>query len=235
MTATNTGLKTLHAAHQRLHAVQEDLARGPRLIQARKMAVDKKKAELEALRQTLKQARVTADSKNLQLKTNENKINDLKAKLNAVGSNREYEILTGQIAADTMANSVMEDEILEALTKIDQVQIEVKQCEAEVAAAEAELAKVTADVAKKEAGLKEQAALFQAEVKAAEKVIPNDIAPQYQRAVQAFGADALASVHNRFCSNCNMQLTSQKMVELKGGKWMFCSCARLLYADPDEN
>ncbi len=235
MTATNQGLKTLHEVHQRLQAVQEDLTRGPRQIQSKKIAVDRKKTELEAFRQSLKQARMTADSKNLQLKTNENKINDLKTKLNAVGSNREYEILTGQIAADTMANSVLEDEILEALTKIDQVQIEVKQSEADVAAAEADLAKVTAEVSAREAGLQQQAAVLQAEVAKAEAFLPNDIVPQYRRAVQAFGADALASVQNRFCSHCNLQLTSQRMLELKGGKWMFCSCGRLMYAVADDN
>lgn len=232
MTAMNQGLKALHEVHQRLQEVQESLARGPRQIQAKKMVVDRKKTELENQRQALKQARLTADQKNLQLKTNENKINDLKSKLNAVGSNREYEILTGQIAADTMANSVLEDEILEALTKIDQVQIELKQAEQEVAAAEADLAKVTADVASRDAGLKEQLDTFQAEVAVAEKFLPNDIAPQYRRAVQAFGADALAAVENSNCSNCNIHLTQQKMVELKSGKWMFCSCGRLLYA-PD--
>ena len=235
MTATNQGLKTLHEVHQRLQAVQEDLARGPRQIQSKKIAVDRKKTELEAFRQALKQARLTADQKNLQLKTNETKIGELKSKLNAIGSNREYEILTGQIAADTMANSVLEDEILEALTKIDQVQIEVKQSEAEVAAAEAELTKITAEVAAREAGLKQQAEKFQAEVAEAEKFLPNDIVPQYRRAVQAFGADALTSVQNRYCSHCNLQLTSQRMLELKGGKWMFCSCGRLMYAVADED
>ena len=145
-------------------------------------------------------------------------------------SNREYEILTGQIAADTMANSVLEDEILEALTKIDQVQVDVKKGEQDVATAEADLAKVTKEVADREAGLKSQADTFQAEVAAAEKFLPNDIVPQYRRTVQAFGADALAAVENRFCTNCNIQLTSQKMVELKNGKWMFCTCGRLLYS-----
>ncbi len=235
MTAMNQGLKALHEVHQRLQAVQEDLARGPRQIQAKKTAVERKKAELDTQRQTLKQVRMTADQKNLQLKTNENKINELKTKLNAVGSNREYEILTGQIAADTMANSVLEDEILEALTKIDQVQIELKHVEQEVAAAETDLAKITADVAAREAGLREKAETYQAEVASAEKFLPNDIVPQYRRAVQAFGADALAAVDNRFCSNCNMQLTSQRMLELKGGKWMFCSCGRLMYAVAGDN
>ena len=45
----------------------------------------------------------------------------LKAKLNAAASNREYQALKDQIAADQMAGSVLADEILEALEKIDEL------------------------------------------------------------------------------------------------------------------
>lgn len=227
--ASAQALTALHQLHLRLQEVQEELARGPRSINARKAAVEKKRTELEARRQKLKQLKVAADQKNLQLKTNENKIADLRSKLNVAVSNREYDIIHGQIDADTMANSVLEDEILETLTRIDQAQVEVKQAEQDVAAAEADLQKVAADVQAREPGLQEKAAGLQTEVAAAEKFLPPDIVPQYRRAVQAFGADALAAVNNKICTSCNLQLTSQKIVELNTGKLMFCGCGRLLY------
>jgi len=233
MASSSQALKTLHELHQKLQLVQEELARGPRQINAKRLGVEKKKTELDNRRQKLKQLKLTADQKNLQLKTNENKIAELRAKLNLAASNREYEIITGQIEADTMANSVLEDEILETLTKIDQAQGEVKQGEQDVATTEADLKKVTADAQAREPGLTEQARAFEAEVAAAETVLPPDMLPQYRRAVQAYGADALAAVENRFCSSCNLQLTMQKIVELGAGKLMFCSCGRLLYL-PDK-
>jgi len=233
MVSSSQALKTLHELHQRLQEVQEDLARGPRQIQAKKKSIEKRKTDLEHRRQKLKQLKLTADQKNLQLKTNENKIADLRAKLNLAASNREYEIITGQIDADTMANSVLEDEILEALTMIDQAQAEVKQAEQDVATAEAELKKLTADVQAVEPGLTDRARQLAAEVADAEKVLPDDIVPQYRRAVQAYGADALAAVEDRNCTSCHMQLTMQKMVELGAGKLMFCTCGRLLYL-PDK-
>jgi predicted nucleic acid-binding Zn-ribbon protein len=229
MAASSLALKTLHELHQQLQEVQEALARGPRQSSAKQLVVDKKKAELEARRERHKQARLTADQKNLQLKTNEGKIAELRNKLNVATSNREYEILNSQIAADTMAKSVLEDEILEALTKIDQAQVEVKQGEAEVAAAEADLKKVVADAQAREPGLAEKAKDLSVQVAEAEKILPGDFVLQYRRAVAAFGAEALAPVLNRCCSCCNMQLTMQKIVELSAGKWMFCTCGRLLY------
>jgi hypothetical protein len=229
MAPSSQALKTLHELHGRLQAVQDALARGPRQIQAQKLTVEKRQAELEARRQKLKQLKITADQRNLQLKTNEAKIADLRAKLNLASSNREYEILSGQIEADTMANSVLEDEILEALTKIDQCQAEVKQAEQEVAAAEAELAKLTAEVQARIPELTAQARALEQEVAEAEKVLPESIVPNYRRAVQAFGASALAAVEHGTCTSCHMQLTMQKIVELRSGKLLFCSCGRLLY------
>jgi len=233
MASSSQALKTLHELHQQLQEVQDALAKGPRQINAKKLAVEKKKAELEARRQKLKQLKLTADQKNLQLKTNENKIGDLRAKLNLAASNREYEIITGQIDADTMANSVLEDEILETLTKIDQTQIEVKHAEQDVAAAEADLQKTMQQVQSVEPGLLERSRALGAEVAAAEKFLPDEIVPQYRRSVQAHGADALAAVENRTCTSCHLQLTMQKIVELGSGKLMFCSCGRLLYL-PDK-
>lgn len=229
MAASSQVIKALHDLHLKLHGVQEDLTRGPRQIAARQAAVDKRKAELDARRDRFKQLKMMADQKNLQLKTNEAKINDLRTKLNIAGSNREYEIITGQMAADTMANSVLEDEILEALTRIDTMQGEVRQAEQELAAGETALKQAKTDVTAREPGLTAAAAALQKEVAEAERLLPNDIAGQYRRAVGGLGADALAAVENRVCTACHMQLTSQKIVELNSGKLMFCTCGRLLY------
>jgi predicted nucleic acid-binding Zn-ribbon protein len=230
MGTTGAGLKLLHELHLQLRDVQSELDLGPRQIAARRQALDRKLADLEARRQKLKQAKMTADQKNLQLKTNETKIAELKAKQNAVTSNREYDILRGQIEADTMAKSVLEDEIIEALETVDRTQVEVKQAEQEVAAAEAELRKFVEEVEQKIPGLKARADALRAQVADAEKFLPPQITAEYRRLVLVHGADALAPVDNRSCSNCYLTLTQQMMVELKSGKLLFCkSCGRLLY------
>jgi predicted nucleic acid-binding Zn-ribbon protein len=230
MTTTNEGLTRLHELHLELREAQSGLDFGPKQIAARQQAFAKKQAELEAKRQKLKQAKMTADQKNLQLKTNETKIAELRAKQNTVTSNREYDILRGQIDADTMAKSVLEDEILESLEAVDRTQVEVKQFEQEVAAAEKELQAFIAEVNRQAPGYKAKADALHAQVVEAEKFLPDDVAGTYRRLVQVHGADALASVENKSCSNCFLTLTTQMLVELKSGKLLFCkSCGRLLY------
>lgn len=230
MSATGEGLIRLHELHLKLREVQTELEAGPRQIAARKQLFAKKQAELEDRRQKLKQAKVTADQKNLQLKTNEAKIAELRAKQNTVTSNREYDILRGQIDADTMAKSVLEDEILESLESVDRGQAELKAFEQEVAAAEAELKKFVQQIEQKIPGLKQQAEQLNSEVAAAETFLPDEVAGYYRRLVQVHGADALAAVENKSCSNCFVKLTQQMIVEINSGRLLFCkSCGRLLY------
>lgn len=234
MSPTSAGMKQLHDLRLKLREISDELERGPRQIAVRKQAVDKKKEQIEALRNKLKQMKVSADQKNLQLKTSEARIYDLNGKLNVAANNREYEALQSQIAADTMAKSVLEDEILEALEKVDGIQIEVKKAELEATGLESDLQKLNAEVQAREAGLKEQAAALQAQVSDAEKILPPDIIPQYRRLVQAYGADALSPVINKSCSECYVSVTAQLYLELKAGKVKFCTCGRLLYAADEE-
>ena len=127
MSAAAAGLKRLHELHLRLQELQQQLEHGPRQVKARQQILASKQAEIDAFKAELKQARMLADQKNLQLKTNESKIADLKAKLNQATSNREFDIIRSQIDADMMANSVLEDEILEVLEKVDQIQQKIEQ------------------------------------------------------------------------------------------------------------
>ena len=234
MSPTCAGMKQLHDLRLKLREISDQLERGPRQIAVRKQSIDKKKEELESQRNKLKLMKVAADQKNLQWKSSEGRIYDLTGKLNIAANNREYEALRSQIAADTMAKSVLEDEILEALEKVDGAQIEVKKVELEVAAIELEMKKLIADVQAKEAGLKEQAAALQIKVSEAEKILPAEIVPQYRRLVAAYGADALAPVVNKSCSECFVSVTAQVYVELRSGKVRFCTCGRLMFVGEEE-
>lgn len=234
MSPQGTGLQEIHELRLKLQDVTEEIERGPRQIAARQKLVEKKKVELEARRARLKQLKVAADQKNLQLKTNENKIHDLQGKLNAAASNREFDALRSQIAADSMANSVLEDEILEALEGCDVVQRDIKDFEQEIANVAAEIDKFEAEVKVREPELKAQAAELQAKVAEFEKALPAEIVPQYRRLVQSYGARALAPIHGTACGECFVGQRQQTIMELRAGKFIFCTCGRLMYLPQSE-
>ena len=108
-------LGTLHRMHRQLEDLREQLAKGPRLVLARSKQLEAAEARHLAIQNEAKKAKLTVDAKQLQLRTAEAKLKDLDSKRNSCKTNREYQLLDGQIAADTMAMKVLEDEILEAL------------------------------------------------------------------------------------------------------------------------
>lgn len=229
--AVSNGLFILHDLHLKLQAVQDELEKGPRLIKAKENVLAKKQAELDQAKVKFTDQRKLADQKNLQLKTNESKLADLNTKLNMANTNREFDILKGQIAADKMANSVLEDEILDCMEQVDLLKGKIAEAEKTVAEAKDEVRKMTDQVAAAEAGLKERAAKLRLAVAEAETVIPTDFMATYRRLVQAHGAEALAVVENNVCTSCNVSLSPQQGVELRSGKFIFCiSCGRMIYA-----
>jgi predicted nucleic acid-binding Zn-ribbon protein len=186
--------------------------------------------ELEQLKEAYQKARVLSDDKHLQLKHREGKIEDLQNKLNQASSNKEYQAFKDQIAADRQANLVLQDEILEALEKIDELEAKVAAAQADYFKASEEAAKVKQRVESEQAGLEGELARVQAELKVAEANLPADLKANYDRVAKVRGEEALAEVDGEVCGGCYQMLTPNMMNELYLSKAVFCkSCGALLY------
>jgi predicted nucleic acid-binding Zn-ribbon protein len=229
MTELNQGLQRLHEALLQLREVTDQLERGPRQVRAREQLVAKAQEQLAAQREALKRAKADADRKALELRSNEAKMADLQRKLNAASSNREYEVIRGHLEADTVANSVLEDEILEALEVVDRLQIALADADAHAERARHERDQWAEKVAGAEAGLRAQAEQLKSAVQSAERVLTGDAAVQYRRLRDAYGADALAAVDGKVCTHCYVAIPPQTRVTLNSGVLTFCNCGRLLY------
>ncbi len=234
MNLTAAALRELHRIHQQLSDLRERLDRGPKQIKARQANLAQTEEKLAKAQADAKAARVAADQKQLLLRTNEGKILDLRAKLNACGTNREYQALKDQIAADEMAGSVLADEILEALEKVDEFKKTIGVAEAQVAKSKEEAGKAQQAVREQEQSLKQDVARLEGQLKEAEQALPPDFREAYHRVVRAKGADAMAQVEGDFCGGCHYQITANMVSELTMARAIFCkSCGRLLYLPED--
>jgi predicted nucleic acid-binding Zn-ribbon protein len=223
-------LTELHRLHAALKDVRDDLARGPRQLKVRDQVITNTKNEVAAKQEELKQTRMAADRKGLELKTLEAKLVDLKAKLNQASSNREYDILRGQIEADGAAKAVMEDEILDHLDRVDRLQKEIVIAQDRAKQAEADKAKYLAEFSAEEPVLKSKESDILGSLTKAESVLTGESLTQYRRVVEAHGAEAMAPVENGVCTGCYVALRPQQRVHLNNGEIIFCSsCGRLLY------
>lgn len=230
MSSLSEDLARLHSLRLELEEVEEMQRSGPVRIAAQERVANQKREQCDQQKQAITDLRKAADEKSLQLKSNETRIGDLKAKLNAAASNREYEIIASQIEADKMANSVLEDEILEAFEKVDVAQAELKEMEQSCADQIEKQKKVAADVAAAAPGLQQRAETLGQQIAQSEERVPASARDAYRRLASAHGAGALASVEDEACTACNSRISAQEKVALNLGKVVFCnSCGRLLY------
>ncbi len=225
-------LCTIHRMLRQQTDLNDRLSRGPRRIKIAEGTEAKFVEELETAKDSLKRTRMSADQKQLQLREREAKIEDLKGKLNSCSSNREFQLLKDQIAADLQANEVLSDEILEQLEKIDLLTVELEQAQQNLDKAKAETKKVADDVEKEMTLVKSELERVTNERADAEKLFPAEIKAEYQRLVAASGESALASTDKQTCGNCCQQINTQILSQLLLKKPVFCQgCGSLMYTE----
>lgn len=230
MSVSATVLRELHRIHKQLSDLNERLARGPRQAKARQANVTQQEAVLTAAQERVKDAKKLTDQRQLNLKTSEQKIIDYRVKLNGASSNREYQTLVEQIAAAEMANSVLADEILEGLDKIDQLAVQVKEDEAALAAMKDDLLKFRDSVAAEGELISGDIARLEKELADAEKNLPASLKEDYQRVIRGKGAEGMASVEDMVCQGCGQKITLNMQNELMLSHPIFCkNCGSLLY------
>lgn len=232
MSVTAAALRELHRIHQQLADLRDRLERGPKQVRAREANVAQLEARLAEARERAKQMQMAADRKQLDLKSGEQKVVDARVKLNGASSNREYQALLEQIAAAEMAGSVLADEILEGLEKVDQLGLLVKEADKNLASGKQEMAKARQAVESSATTIRADLTRLEGELAEAEKALPSDLKADYERVVRSKGADSLALSEDGVCTGCGQQITLNMQNELKLLKLVFCrSCGRLLYLD----
>jgi len=231
---TTSALRDLHRIHRQLSDLRERLERGPKQVKARQGLVTQLEATLTEVKARVKEAKMTADRKNVELKSSESKIRDLEAKLNAAASNKEYQAFKDQIAAAKMAGSVLSDEILEEFEKIDAIEKEAIEAQQKIVTAKEDASKIEKQVSGTADSIKSDIARLEVELKEAEAALPEDFRHEYERVVKGRGEDALAPVEGEVCGGCYQQLRANNMNDLYMGRVVFCgSCGRFLYLAED--
>ena len=230
MTTAASGLRELHQLHIEHTDVLDQLEAGPRKVRAREALTVKRQADVEMAQHGLTDLRKASDERGLQLKVNETKLADLRSKLNAASSNREFGIIQGQIEADVAANAVLEDEILELFDRVDTAQCRVGEVEVQREAATVEHQRSMDEVAAAESGLEQQRDKLKQGITEAESILSQDATERYLRLVKAHGPGAMAEVVEGSCTACSIRLSQQLVVELSLEQIVSCNnCGRLLY------
>jgi predicted nucleic acid-binding Zn-ribbon protein len=223
-------LCTLHRMHRQLSDLNSRMSRFPRLIQAHEANLKKLEADLEAVRAESVKLKIATDEKQMQLSSREATVEKRRLQLQQAADNREYQALREQIAADEMGNSVLADEILEAMEKADALQEKVAAAEAAAARGREELARVRKEADEQSPVIQADLSRLKAELAQQEAALPSEFKDNYRRAVRSKGEDALAEIQGEFCGGCNQHIPLNLVSKLMLGEPLTCrSCGALLY------
>ena len=174
------------------------------------------------------------------------KLRDADAMVNA-GKDRATVLLALEISEATLIRSraqyggmkseearrlkVLEDEILEALERVDGHKATQPPIEAELAAAKAALEEIKVKVQAERGALDTEVARIAADLERAEQELPTEARESYRRMVRSKGADAMAQLDGESCGGCCQQLPPNAVAELSQGRVVPCrSCGRMVYA-----
>ncbi len=234
MTVTGSLIHTLHRINRQKTDINSQLQKGPKLVAAAEARLKAAEDHVAATKDTLTKTKMEAHSKQLQMTEREQKIRSWQGKMNAAKENREYQALKDQIAADTQANSVLSDEILDRLESIDALGVALKEAEAEVQAKRKELETVKQQVADRRTVLEAELIRVQGNLEKAESQLTGDIRRTYLHLVASKADDAMAEVDGKVCGGCYQSLTPALLDKLSMDQPAICpGCGRLVYQNCD--
>jgi uncharacterized protein len=230
MSGISNVLRDIHRLRKHASELQEQIDRAPVQLKAQKNKAAKTEATFTEAQEALKKAKVSILEREATLKSTHQQIAKYERQKDEATDPKAYEALQHEIAAAKKQAQALEDEILEAMAGVEEKTAKLPELEATKK-------KVLAEVAAFEGEQKERLARLSGELKsaleqlkAAEAQVPDDFRPQYQRLVNAYGADSLAAVEGQTCSHCHMQITFQQQHEVTTGHFICCkSCGRGLY------
>jgi len=218
------------------YELQSLLETFPEKIQEMDKLLEAKKSEAQNTGEELKALQVLKNEKEMEMQSKEEKINKHKMDLNQIKNNKEYTALEQEIKSIAADVSVLEEEIIGYLDKIEEARIlsekNKKSFETEGEKIEQEKTEITAEEKKLLESL--------SKIGSARGDLVKNIAPQvlevYERIIKNKGRIALAKVNGDFCGGCNLQLRAQIVNDAKlQKKIVSCeNCGRMIYVENGE-
>jgi predicted nucleic acid-binding Zn-ribbon protein len=223
-------LRSIHSKLKQLTDLRERVAQGPRKIKMVSNNEANFLAELESAKQQVTKTRLAIDAQQMTLNEREAKVRDMNRRLNEAESNKEYQLLKDRIAADVQANSVLQDEILEMLERLDGLVAVANSAKANHAKSQLDTKKITDQVALELEALQAEIKRVSAELAEAEKQLPSELITDYRRLVAGMGENAFGSTDTETCDNCCQRLTTQMAADLTLRNLVRCQgCGCMLY------
>ncbi|MDR1484387.1 MAG: hypothetical protein LBT09_06150 [Planctomycetaceae bacterium] len=229
-------LERIHELQLQLTELNGRLRRGALLLKSQTAAIQKNEAALQTVTGEYHKLHAYAKQKESEVAHNDLNLAKRKEQLREAKTNKEYQALQLQIAADEAARSVLDDEALEAIEKAEKFHANVEAADLELSKSRELFDSTQLKYAENKPKIESDIAAVSELLKAEEVKLPREFKEIYDRLVRSLGGgESLAVVENqRYCGSCNHQIPINSLAIIMQKKPITCSsCARLLYIPKD--
>ena len=226
-------LKRLQSLKSEINELKEYQERRKQDVQKKKTQIEDKKALAEEKHEEKLSRQKEIDRKELDLKTDEGEITKYNVQLNSIKTNKEYTALCTEIGSKKADMSILEDEILNTMSRLESVNEEYNRLQEDLRREEESLKvlieSVDADVRKTDIEIEK----IQNDQKKYIDALDENSLKHYNRLSNIKGGKAVVAVIGNVCGGCSMNITTQTLNSLMGGsELVFCqSCSRILYLE----
>ena len=226
-------LKRLQSLKSKINELKEYQELRKQDVQKKKTQIEDKKALAEEKHEEKLSRQKEIDRKELDLKTDEGEITKYNVQLNSIKTNKEYTALCTEIGSKKADMSILEDEILNTMSKLESVNEENNKLQEDLRREEESLKNliesVDADVKKTDIEIEE---IQNDQMKYIDALDENSL-KHYNRLSSIKGGKAVVAVIDNMCGGCSMKITAQTLNLLMGSnELVFCqSCSRILYLE----
>lgn len=237
------GLKKLQSVEHRLRAAKLKLVRCRRSVIFQENQLRTLQNELEAKKEEIKLTRIQTDRMELELKTRDERISKLRARLNLAKTNKEYSVTLTELNTSKADNSKIENQILDLMKNIETDEDECSEIGNQIGEQKGKLEELRKDAETKTVGFESEIKDVQGEWDQVAKDIPAEALDVFNRVAETYDGEALAiatqqneKVEIFSCDGCFMGLPAEIVNQLMTKDEIIrCSnCTRILVLKASE-
>ena len=214
-----------------IYKLQEEKASKPAQKQSLKEEFSRKSEILKDKENEIKALQLKRKEHEIDLETKEKEIKKYQTQLLQIKTNKEYSSLQKEIEGLKADNSVLEDDILGLMDKIDKNKAEITEEKENLSAEEKKLKEEIAKIDQEIKDIDEKISSLNKERNTLSADVDKRLFAQYERILKAKSGLALVAVVGESCGGCHRVLPPQVINEARmKDKIIVCEfCARLLY------
>lgn len=225
----------LQAIDTKIYALKDEKDTKPEQIKALEVSLEEKKKNLNSSEQALKEMLNERKAEELELASKEEGIKKLQIQLYQLKTNKEYAAMLKEIEGMKADASLLEDQVLEILDKIDKQKEGIDAGKQALLKEEEKTKQEKNKIQMRVKEIDDCLAKLEAQRKEISSNVDRKLLAQYERVLKNRDGLAIVKVSNNACDGCNMSLPPQMINLIKMyERIVSCEvCQRILYLEDE--